>query len=252
MQQTDPFCKHISKWLINGKAPHHELDTFTYIDDLLDKHAMDASQKFLSLVIPKSWHFTVLFKALDKLGHQEVTRTYHLCKFQYYWTEMNKDIHKYITNCALCKREKAKMKMYPLQIMDIADQPFDKIAIDLITNLNVSMSGNQHNLIIIDHLMGCPEMFPIPDKQEDIIVCIFINNYLPVHMYPRYILSNNGMEFKIQLMDDILQQLGISHIFCTPYQPQSNGKLEVFHKDLKPTLKKLCENDWDNWDQRVN
>ena len=22
MQQTDPFCKHISKWLINRKAPH--------------------------------------------------------------------------------------------------------------------------------------------------------------------------------------------------------------------------------------
>ena len=53
-------------------------------------------------------------------------------------------------------------------------------------------------------------------------------------------------------MDDVLKQLGINHIFSTPYNPQSNGKLEVFHKYLKPPLKKLCENDQDNWDQYIN
>ena len=60
------------KWLINGKAPHCELDTFTHIDGSLYKHAMDASQKFLALVIPKSRHFTVLVKACDNLGHQDL------------------------------------------------------------------------------------------------------------------------------------------------------------------------------------
>ena len=34
--------------------------------------------------------------------------------------------------------------------------------------------------------------------------------------------------------------------------PQSNGKLEVFHKYLKPTLKKLCEKDPTNWDKYLN
>ena len=28
MQRTDPFCKHISKCLLNGKAPQHKFDTF--------------------------------------------------------------------------------------------------------------------------------------------------------------------------------------------------------------------------------
>ena len=53
-------------------------------------------------------------------------------------------------------------------------------------------------------------------------------------------------------MDNILQQLYIDHIFSVPYHPQSNGNLEVFHKCLKSTLKKLCENDSDNWDQYLN
>ena len=80
----------------------------------------------------------------------------------------------------------------------------------------------------------------------------FINQHLPVHMCPRYILSDNDMEFKNHLMDQVLQQLGIDHIFSTPYHPQSNGKLEVFHKYLKPILKKLCEKYPSNWDKYIN
>ena len=53
-------------------------------------------------------------------------------------------------------------------------------------------------------------------------------------------------------MDQVLQQLGIDKIISAPYHPQSNGKLEVFHKYLKPTLKKLCENDPANWDKYIN
>ena len=56
----------------------------------------------------------------------------------------------------------------------------------------------------------------------------FINEYLPVHMCPRYILSDNGTEFTNNLMDQVLKQLGIDRIFSAPYHPQSNGKLEVF------------------------
>ena len=124
MQRTDPFCKCIYKWLLSGKAPLHEVDTFIHIKGLLYKHVMDLNKKFLALVIPKSWHFMVLVKAHDKLGHQGVNRTYHLIKCQYYWKGMNKDICKYINNCALCKREKARTQVYPLQMTDIPRQTF--------------------------------------------------------------------------------------------------------------------------------
>ena len=59
-------------------------------------------------------------------------------------------------------------------------------------------------------------------------------------------------EFKNNLMDQVLQQLGKDRIFSAPYHLQSNGKLEMFHKYLKPTLKKLCEKDPANWDKYIN
>ena len=123
---------------------------------------------------------------------------------------------------------------------EIPERSFDKIAINLVMECETSTSANKHILTIIDHLTGWPEAFPILDKSMDTIVSTFINHYFPVHMCPRYIFLDNGTEFKNQLMDQVLQQLGIDHIFTIPpYHPQSNRKLEVFHKYLKPTVKKL-------------
>ena len=154
---------------------------------------------------------------------------------------MNKDIRKYIANYTLFCQEKPKIQHYPLQMTEIPDRPFDKVAIDLITECNTSTSGNKHILTIIDHLTEWTGAFPIPDKTADTIAPTFINEYLPVHMCPWYILSDNGTEFKNSPMDQILQQLGIYMIFSAPYHPQSNGKLEVLHKYLKPTLKSFVK-----------
>ena len=132
------------------------------------------------------------------------------------------------------------------------DRPFNKIAIDLVTECETSTSGNKHIFTIIDHLMGSPEAFPTPDKVADTRVSTFINQYLPVYMCPRYILSGNRTEFNNKLMDQVLKQLGIERIFSAPYHQQSNGKLEVFHKYLKTTLKKLCEKDPSSWDKYIN
>ena len=116
----------------------------------------------------------------------------------------------------------------------------------------MSTSGNKHILTIIYHLTGWPEAFPILDKSTDNIVSTFINHYLPVHICPRYILSDNGTEIKNQLMDQVLQQLRIDHIFSALCHSQSNGKLKVFHKYLNPTLKKLCKKDPANRDKYIN
>ena len=115
----DPFCNYFSKWLSNGKAPEHKADLFTHVNGLLYKHITDSHQKFMALVIPKAWKYTVLVEAHDKLGHQGATQTYCLIKHQYYWKGMNKDIRKYIMQCTLCCKEKAKVQGYPLQITEI-------------------------------------------------------------------------------------------------------------------------------------
>ena len=251
LQHTDPFCKRITKRLLNNTAPTHEREAFFLHNGLLYKKVSDTTKDFYALVTPKSWRYTILVETHDKMGHQGNNRSYALIKRQYYWKGMAKDIKTYIQACPACKRDKERVQSYPLQMTEIPDRPFDRIAMDLVTDFNESGNGNKHILTIIDHLTGWPEAFPIPDKSANTITNTFIREYIPRHMCPRFILSDNGTEFKNQLFDEVAKELGIERSFSAPYHPQSNGKLETFHKFLKPALKKMCENDPDNWDRYI-
>ena len=80
--------------------------------------------------------------------------------------------------------------------MEIPDRLFNKITTDLVTECETSISGNKHILTIFNHFTGWPEAFPIPDKSADTVVSTFNNKSLPVHMCPRYILSDNALSLK--------------------------------------------------------
>ena len=251
MQLTDPVCKCIVKRLLNKTAPEHEMKTFFIHKGRLYRYASDHSKDFCTLVIPKAWRYTILVKTHDKIGHQGNNRTYSLIKQQYHWKGMAKDVKDYIQQCPACQQEKARVQSYPLHMMEIPDRPFDKIEMDLVTDFTKSSKGNKHILTIIDLLTGWPEAIPILNKSADTITKAFIRHYLPRHMCPRLILSDNGTEFKNQIFDKVTMDLGIKRIFSAPYHPQSNGKLATFHKFLKPILKKMYAEDQDNWDDYI-
>ena len=132
MQRTNPFCKHISKCLSNGKALKHEADLLIHVKGLPYKHITDSHQKFLALIIPKARNYMLVVEAHDKLRHQGSTQNYCLIKQQYYQKRMNTNIRKDFAQCALYHREIAKVEAYPLQMTEIPVHPFEKIAIDLV------------------------------------------------------------------------------------------------------------------------
>ena len=134
---------------------------------------------------------------------------------------------------------------------EIPDRSFDKIVMDLVTDFTESNKGNKHILTIGDLLTGWPEAIPIPNKSADTITKAFVRHYLPRHLCPRFILLDNGTEFKNQTFNRVTKDLGIERIFSAPYHPQSNGKLEKFHTFLKPTLKKMYAEDQDNLDDYI-
>ena len=50
---------------------------------------------------------------------------------------------------------------------------------------------------------------------------------------------DNGTEFKNDLFSRVAEQLGVERkIYSPPYRPQSNSRIEGFHKFLKSCLAK--------------
>ena len=177
----------------------------------------------------------VLVEVHDKCGHQGSMQTYCLIKQQYYWKGMYKDIRKYIAQCALCHREKAKVQAYPLQMTEIPECPFNKIAIDLVTECEppvqptntflpsqtTSQDGQKHFQYLTNQLIQWYSLLS---------TCIFQFTCAP-GTYCQIM-----VEFKNQLMDKVLQQFGIEHMFSAPYHPQSNPQISQTH--LEETIQK--------------
>ena len=53
------------------------------------------------------------------------------------------------------------------------------------------------------------------------------------------LLSDRGPGFLARALEDYLRMLEIRHLYCSPYHPQTNGKLERFHETLKARLNLL-------------
>ena len=124
-------------------------------------------------------------------------------------------------------------------MMEIPDRSFNKIVIDLVTDFTESSKGNKHILTIIDLLTGWPEVILIPNKSADKITKAFIRHYLPRHMCPRLILSDNGTVQEPDLQQSHKGSWHREDILCTipptkqwkarniPQIPQTNTKEDV-------------------------
>ena len=69
------------------------------------------------------------------------------------------------------------------------------------------------------------------------------------------LLSDRGYHFINGVISDLLKLLGISKLSTSSYHPQTNGKIERFHRFLMPALMDACEcakhSDWDIQLQKV-
>ena len=63
--------------------------------------------------------------------------------------------------------------------------------------------------------------------------------------------TDNGTEFKNKILDEVCEKLGIKRVYSPVYTPQSNGKLEGFHRFFKACIAKHITGNQVEWDEVV-
>ena len=64
-------------------------------------------------------------------------------------------------------------------------------------------------------------------------------------------LTDNGSEFKNKEMQEVCETLGLKHIFSPVYTPQSNGRLEGWHRFFQACIAKHIHGGGVEWDELV-
>ena len=126
----------------------------------------------------------------------------------------------------------------------------DFIAMDLIDEFHPpSSQGNHYALTGVCMLTGFTWCIPIKSKKAMDVARAYMQHVYSILGGSMKILTDNGTEFKNEVFKEVLQKLGTEKlIHSPPYRPQSNGRIEGFHRYLKACIAKHMRNGLE-WDQ---
>ena len=182
-------------------------------------------------------------------GHFGAEKTYERISRKYRWKGMKKQIEEYVKKCETCQKTKygGGIKM-PLTIVEVAEKPFEKIYIDLVGPLPVSIGGNKYILSMVDDLTRFVEFAAIPDATAETVARALFEQILFRYAIPRIIVSDNGTNFISKVFYKLCKLLRIKKINTTPYHPQAN-LVERQHSSLGNYLRSFAKDQSTSWDQ---
>ena len=140
----------------------------------------------------------------------------------------------------LVQYKRLKKTQFEKKIFEPGVQPMEFISMDLIGEFHPpSSKGNRYALTAVCMLTGYTFCIPIKNKSAEEISTAWRNHIAFQFGVCRKLLMDNGTEFKNDLFSRVAEQLGVERkIYSPPYRPQSNGRIERFHKFLKSCLAK--------------
>jgi len=189
----------------------------------------------LQLVLPQQCQQAVLHLAHDvpMAGHMGIIKTKdHLLQW-YYWLGIFTDVSNYCKTCEVCQKSNSKSPPRAKMVsMPVTEQPFQRIAMDVVGPLPRTQRGNRFILTICDYATHYPEAIPLPSVEATRVARELVNLFSHVGV-PDEILTDQGTNFMSTLLDEIYQLLHIKKIRTTPYHPQTDGLVERFNGTLK-------------------
>lgn len=166
---------------------------------------------------------------------------------------MQQDIKNYLKTCQSCQVNKTNRKpnKNPMEITTTSENPFDKIYLDIVGPLPLTLNGNKYILTIQDDLTKFSYAYPC-ENHESVTIANNLVKFISIFGIPSSILTDLGTDFNSSLMKDVVKLLQIKHLNTTPYHPQTNGALERSHSTLKDYLKHFINREQTNWDEYVH
>lgn len=193
--------------------------------------------------IPDEFRRTV-YASVHNLSHPGTRATRKLLTEKFFWPAMNKDTTEWAKTCIHC--QKAKVTRHTKSNFTAFPAPkarFSCVHLDLIGPLPLR-ANFRYCLTLIDRYSHWPEVVPVTDIRAETVVRAIFTHWIARFGTPELIITDRGTQFESSLFQAFNTLFGIKRIRTTAYHPQSNGKIERFHRTLKTSIMAHAEHDW--------
>ena len=249
LQKNDTYCRDVAKKL------HKDTELqkiFIKEEGVLYRLWIEDGRTFKCILVPQVLQDFMIILAHDYSGHNGSRRTYNCLKRQYYWPGIRKQVFRHCKKCKECVLQNQGQPEKCFGHFDSPDLPMEFICMDLVGPIHPPSSrGNKYVLTVIDMLTGFTIAVPIKNKNAQTICEAYWDNIYCVFGGSSRMLTDNGSEFKNKEMHEVCDTLGLKHIFSPVYTPQSNGRLEGWHRFFKACIAKHIHGGGVEWDELV-
>ncbi|XP_068204576.1 uncharacterized protein [Palaemon carinicauda] len=158
---------------------------------------------------------------------------------------MSVQITRFCRSCDACQRtvDKGRVKMVKLGRMPLIQEPFQRVAVDIVGPIEPRASdGSRYILTIVDYATRYPEAVALRNIDSVTVAEALLSVFSRVGI-PKEVLSDRGTQFTSEVMREFNRLLSIKSITTTPYHAMCNGLVEKFNGVLKKMLRHDQEND---------
>ena len=251
MQETDETLEVARDGVNQPTKPFFKEEDLLYWKwETRDK---EETEPVTQLVLPKECRQKALGLAhsIPLAGHLGRKKTYARLAQRFYWPSMRQDVAEFCRRCGACQkfsqRKPARVPMIPLPVVD---EPFSRVAMDLVGPLPRSRSGNRYVLVMCDYATRYPEAVPLRNIDAEMIAEELVKIFARMGI-PQEILTDQGSNFQSQLLQELYHLLRVSAIRTSPYHPQTDGLVERFNQTLKSMLRKCAAEEGKDWDKTI-
>ena len=259
-QRSDPYFKHIYKYLSDGSLPSNKkelklvtkyAEDFFLYNEILFKYSIHPTTSLLQykLCIPKNLvpYILELYHSSLLSGHQAFTRTYLTIKDLYFFPSMYQTVMNFIKACTTCQERKShntdKYVVHPKLTPFVT--PFQYLSLD-VKQMYKSPDGYVGFLLIVDEVSNYVEAYPVKNETAKEISSIFIENILLVYGPPCRVSSDLGKSMDNAIMRFISKALHYDLKFVSAFGHHSL-KAERYIQNVQNILIANLRNRGNHW-----
>lgn len=195
------------------------------------------------ILVPKTC-VKMVYDAFHNLNHPGTKGTFRLIADRFYWPTIRKDVAALTKCCLKCQVNKfSRSPVLPIQKIGLPEIRFHTIHADLIGPLKPH-KGYQHVLCIRDRFTKYNELIPLRSATAIETFEQFVARHVGTFGLPKILITDNGGNFKSDLVKYFTNKLAIKHKFTTPHHPASNGFQEAPNKIIKYAIKTMNQDIW--------
>ena len=125
-------------------------------------------------------------------------------------------------------------------------QPLELVHMDYLS-LEPSKGNLENVLVITDHFTRYALAYPSKTQTAQATARILWDNFICHYGFPEKFISDQGRNFKSDLIKELCKIAGVQKLHTTPYHPQGNGQCERFNSTLCNMLGTLSEEEKSDW-----